>query len=74
MPPTEDSVSVALARVEERVNYAIQRADERMELFMDRLDTLVTRDEFRPVRMLVYGGTAILLIAVVGAIVSGVGL
>ena len=35
-----------------------------------RLDTLVSKLEFTPVKMLVYGTTAIILTAVIGALVA----
>lgn len=35
-----------------------------------RLDAMVTRTEFWPVKVLVYGGTGTILLAVMGAIVA----
>lgn len=60
-----ESVEAALARVDERLSNI-----EGALGLPDGDSHFVSRDEFVPVRLLVYGATAIILLAVVGGLVA----
>lgn len=48
----------------------IQIMENDQRYMRERLDTLVSRLEFTPIKMLVYGMTSIILTGVVGALVA----
>ena len=52
------------------VSGKIQLIENDQRYMKERLDTLVSRLEFTPVKMLVYGMTSIILTGVVGALVA----
>lgn len=52
----------------------LARIDERTTAMLNRMDDFVTRAEFSPVRSLVFGAVALILVAFMGALLYLTGL
>ena len=52
----------------------LARIDERTKAMADRMEDFVTRAEFSPVRALVFGAVALILVAFMGALLFLAGL
>ena len=68
--PTQETTYTLLARIDERTK-RLETEIGRLEAEIARqAETYVTKAEFWPVRTIVYGGVAAVLLAIVGAIIS----
>ncbi len=67
MPPTAKSEAVKLALMANNIKHIrkrVEKIDEKLE------ENYVTHIEFEPIKKLVYGLVALILVAVVGAIIG----
>lgn len=63
----KETPEAVLARIDERT----KTTEEKITHIEEKLDSnYVTKDEFRPVKQLVYGFVGVVLLAVVGALVA----
>lgn len=73
MPPTNPQQDL-LARLDERMSQVVKSIEEMKDEIRDARDEFVSKQEFAPVRAIVFGAVALILVAFMGAILYLTGL
>lgn len=68
--PTNFDILLKINSLEDKVTHIDERVFERLETMEKGISQLVTRYEFMPVKMIVYGMVALMLSGMAGALVS----